>query len=279
MGPEGLSTIQTCETQATVVPGPSSCPIHVDRVEVLGLPLARVDYAQTLELIDQLVAAGQPNFFITANLNYAMLSAGDPRLREVNRKAAFLVADGFPLVWLARWKGRPLPQRVTGADLVHLLFQHAAQRGWRVFLLGGAEGVARQTAAHFLQQHPSLQVVGTEAPLLDTMTDQEHEALLERIRTAAPHLLLVALGQPKGELWLAEHCPRLGVPVSVQLGASFDFVVGRARRAPRWIQAIACEWLFRMVTQPRRLGPRYWRNGLFLLRSIWGELFGRSNSK
>lgn len=279
MPPEVISAVESPATTPEIALGESPSQLAVDVVEVLGLPLARVDYVRTLELIEQLVAAGRPGFFITANLNYAMLSARDPRLRAANRRAAFLVADGFPLVWLARCKGRPLPQRVTGADLVHCLFRRAAECGWRVFLLGGAEGVAEQTARHFLRQYPTLQVVGVEAPLLDAITPVQHEALLARICAAAPDLLLVALGQPKGELWLAEHCDRLGVPVCVQLGASFDFVVGRVRRAPRWIQAIGCEWLFRMIGQPRRLVPRYWRNGVFLLRSVWGELFRRGGDK
>jgi len=234
--------------------------LSFQRVEVLGLPLARVDYTQTLELIEQLVAAGQPSYFITANLNYAMLSAEQRELSEVNRRAAFLVADGYPLVWLSRLKGSPLPQRVTGADLLGLLMQRAAEKRWRVFLFGGAEQVAEQTARHFLRQYPALQIAGIESPVLEDLS------------RAAPQLLLVALGQPKGELWLARHYRQLGVPVCVQLGASFDFVAGRARRAPHWIQQIGCEWLFRMMCQPRRLLPRYGKNAVFLLRSVWREL-------
>jgi N-acetylglucosaminyldiphosphoundecaprenol N-acetyl-beta-D-mannosaminyltransferase len=243
-----------------------------DRVTIWGLPLARLTCRQTVEAVERLIERGQPSFFITANLHYAMLSDRDPRLRTVNDRAAFLVADGMPLVWYARLTGRRMPERVTGADLIYLLCERAAQRGHRVFFLGAGPGVAEAAAAQLGRRYPGLHVVGTEAPVLEELSADQHAALIARIRQARPDLLLVAFGQPKGELWLAENCQAIGAPAAVQLGATFDFVVGRIPRAPRWLQRIGLEWLYRALREPRRLAPRYFRDAVFLVRAVLRDI-------
>lgn len=246
-----------------------------ESVWVWEIPLARLTAEETVDEVERLIEIGHPSMFITANLHYAMLSDRDCRLRSVNERAAFLVADGMPMVWYSRLLGQPLPERVTGADLVCLLCERAAQRGHRVFLFGGAPGVAAGAAAELQRRYPGLIVAGAAAPALGQLSPQEHRELLAEIHQARPHLLLVALGQPKGELWLAENLVATGAAVSVQVGASFDFVVGRLRRAPRWLQRIGLEWLYRMASEPRRLGPRYLNNGLFLLRAIVRDVWRR----
>lgn len=241
-------------------------------VWVWGLPLLPVTFQETLEHIDGLIQAGRPSFFITANLHYAMLTAQDARLPAVNAKAAFLVADGMPLVWASRWRPVRLPQRVTGSDLVPALCARAAERGYRVFFLGGAEGVAEEAVRRLTERYPTLPVAGIEVPPFRPLSPEETEALIARIRATRPDLLFVAFGQPKGELWLAEHCEALGVPVSVQAGGTVDFLAGRIRRAPRWIQRIGLEWAFRLSQEPSRLATRYARNGLFVFRMLARDL-------
>ncbi len=239
----------------------------IEEVEVLGLRIARLTFAQTVDRVEALIQQGQPSFFITANLHYAMLSSRESRLAEVNRKAAFLVADGMPLVWYSRLWSKGVPERVTGADLVWGLCERAAERGYRVFLLGGRPGVAEAAGAVLQHRYPRLQIAGIEAPnALESLSPEEHRALLERIGQAKAHLLFAALGQPKGELWLAEHLEKIGVPVGVQIGASLDFVVGRVPRAPCWVQRSGLEWLWRVAREPVRLTPRYVSDALFLVR-------------
>ena len=240
----------------------------LERVVVLGLPLARLDHAGTLDQVDRLIQRGRPAFFITANLHYAMLTDRDPRLAAVNRKAAFLVADGMPLVWCSRLGSKPLPERITGSDLIYSLCRRAAERGYRVFFLGGAPGVAAEAARRLSERYPGLQVAGIEAPELERLSARQHAALVARIRRAAPDLLFAALGQPKGELWLAENYRRLGVPACVQVGTSFDFVAGRVPRAPQWLRGIGLEWAYRAWREPRRLGTRYLRDAVFLVKSL-----------
>lgn len=259
-------------------PAIAECPLpllEVPAVMVWGLPLARWTTDQAIDAVDRLIADPRPSLFITANLHYAMLSAADPRLRDVNRQAAFLLADGMPMVWYSRFSSAPLPERVAGSDLIYRLCQRAAARGYRVFLLGGAPGVADAAAAELTRRYPELKIVGVEAPDLHRLSPEEHSRLIGRVRQARADLLLVALGQPKGELWLGEHLDALRPRVAVQLGASFDFVAGRAVRAPRWMQRSGLEWFYRMVHEPRRLVPRYLENGLFLLRTVFRDLLAR----
>ncbi len=243
-------------------------------VWIWGVPFAPWTRAQAADAAALLAESGRPSFFITANAHYAMLSHEQAELRAVNARAAFILADGAPIVWASRWKRSPLPERVAGSDLIYDLCERAAARGHRVFLLGGAEGVADAAARRLADLYPGLEVAGTACPPHRGLGDEEHERLLAQIREARPHLLFVAYGQPKGELWIARHLESLGVPVCVQVGASLDFIAGRVRRAPRWVQKIGMEWAYRLSLEPRRLAPRYAANARYLLRMITQDLVG-----
>jgi N-acetylglucosaminyldiphosphoundecaprenol N-acetyl-beta-D-mannosaminyltransferase len=241
---------------------------------VWGLPLSPLTAAEAIEAIARRVEAREPSFFITANLNYAMLTARDESLRQLNERAFLMLADGMPLVWASHWAPtlRPLPERVPGSDLIYALSALAASRGYRLFLLGGGPGVAQAAARNLTARDPGLQVVGTESPPFRALSAAENDALVARIQAARPDLLLVAFGQPKGELWLTEHLDSLGVPVAVQVGASLDFAAGLIRRAPRWLQKTGLEWAFRLYLEPRRLCRRYFDNALFLLHCVAHDL-------
>ncbi|HEY1376701.1 MAG TPA: WecB/TagA/CpsF family glycosyltransferase [Gemmataceae bacterium] len=234
-------------------------------VEVWGLPLAPLTLPETVALIDRWVADRTPRYVITANVHYAMLAANDPRLGPVTRGAALVLADGMPLVWAAR--GR-LPERVAGSDLVPALCRQAADRGHRVFLLGAAPGVAEQAAANLRERFPGVTVAGTLAPPFRDLSAAETDELIRTVRDARPDLLFVAFGQPKGELWVAEHYRALGAPVTMQVGATLDFLAGRVSRAPRWVQRVGLEWAYRLLREPRRLAGRYLSNGLFVARMV-----------
>ncbi len=222
--------------------------------------------------MDHLISSRQPAYVITANLNYAMLTDRYPDLSPINHEAAFVVADGMPLLWAARWAGHPLPERVAGSDLIFQISERAAQKGYRVFLLGGAPGIAEEATANLVAKYPDLKVVGMESPPYRDLTETEHAELLARIRAQNPDILLVAFGQPKGERWIHANYKTLGVPLAIQVGASLDFAAQRVKRAPHWMQKTGLEWLFRLMLEPRRLASRYYRNATFLLRkAILGD--------
>jgi N-acetylglucosaminyldiphosphoundecaprenol N-acetyl-beta-D-mannosaminyltransferase len=246
--------------------------INNSRIYVWGVPFAPLTRAQAVEAVSDLIEIGRPSYFITANTHFAMLSEREPGLKEINEQAAFILADGTPLVWGSRWKGCPLPERVAGSDLIFDLCERAARDGYRIFLLGAATGVAEQAAEELSVRYQDLRIVGTASPPFRDLSSEELAALLDRIRAASPDLLFVAFGQPKGEFWIAKHFQTLGVPVCVQVGASLDFVAGRVRRAPRRLQELGLEWAYRMWLEPCRLAPRYAHNAWFLLRMVARDL-------
>jgi N-acetylglucosaminyldiphosphoundecaprenol N-acetyl-beta-D-mannosaminyltransferase len=250
-----------------------------ERVWVWGVPFAPMTLEETVDAVDALVERRRPSYFITANLHYVMLTRDHPDLDPINEAAAFILADGAPVVWAARRRPTPLPERVAGSDLIFHLCDLSARKGRRLFFLGAPEGVAAEAAEKLRARYPGLQVVGTECPPFRKLADDEHEQLLDRIRAANPDILLVAFGQPKGERWIFENHERLGVPVSVQVGASLEFAAGRFARAPRWMQKTGLEWAFRLMQEPRRLFSRYARNAGFLGRMILHDLFHKPDPR
>jgi N-acetylglucosaminyldiphosphoundecaprenol N-acetyl-beta-D-mannosaminyltransferase len=243
-----------------------------ERVWVWGVPFAPITLDQTVAAVSRMIAERRPSFFITANTHYAMLTAQAPELAAINERAAFIVADGKPLVWASRWRGTRLPERVAGADLIFHLSEEAARRGYRVFLLGGGEGVAEQAAHRLTERYPGLQIVGTVCPPYRELTAEEQATLIDEIRAARPDLLIVAFTMPRGERWIATNLDALGVPVVVNVGAAIDFAAGRIRRAPRWMQRTGLEWAFRLGLEPRRLFKRYALNAWFIARMTASDL-------
>lgn len=256
-----------------------SVPSTWQPVRVWGLPLAPLTFPQALDLVEEMIASRQPGYFITANLHYAMLTDREPRLNAVNDAARFVVADGMPLVWASRWRTARLPERVTGSDMVPALCARAAERGWKLFFLGGEPGIGDEAAKKLRERYPTLQIVGIESPPFRAPTPDEHAQLIQRIRESKADLLFVAFGQPKGELWIAENCKATEVPASVQIGATFNFLAGHVKRAPGWIQKLGIEWIYRMYAEPKRLVGRYWWNGLFALRMLFRDAVTRKANR
>lgn len=246
---------------------------------VWGIPLSPLTRVQAVDRVDALIRDRVPSFFITANVHYAMLTAEDKRLAAVNDRAAFILADGAPLVIQSRRMSSPVPERVAGSDLIYDLCERAALKGHRVCLLGGSSGIADLAAEKLRARYPGLQIVGTLCPSHEELFGGGAGSVVARIRDLAPDLLMVALGQPKGEFWIAEHLDRLGVPVCVQVGATLDFVAGRVKRAPRAVQKAGMEWAYRIYTDPKRLGPRYLKNGRFLLTMVARDILRLRRSK
>jgi N-acetylglucosaminyldiphosphoundecaprenol N-acetyl-beta-D-mannosaminyltransferase len=246
--------------------------LTIEPIWVWGVPFAPISLAKTVETVSVLVERGLPSFFITANTHYAMLAQENPDLQQVNVRAAFVVADGAPLVWAARRRPVQLPERVAGSDLIFAISDLAARKSYRLFFAGGPPGVAEEAARQLTARYPGLHVAGTAAPSFREFSAEEYDTLKTQIRAAQPHILIVAATMPHGERWLSAHFEDLGVPVGVNLGASIDFAAGRLNRAPRWMQRSGLEWAFRLMLEPRRLFSRYARNARFILRQVLHDL-------
>jgi N-acetylglucosaminyldiphosphoundecaprenol N-acetyl-beta-D-mannosaminyltransferase len=230
---------------------------HSHRVRIGHAWIDAVTLDQTLAAIAALVRAGAGGSVVTPNVDHIVMLEEDARFRAAYARASLAVADGAPVVWAARLLGTPLPEKVSGSDLIIPLVRLAAAEGWRVYLVGGAPGTAAAAAARF-RSELGAEVVGHEAPLVSPAGESaDEEAVLARIRAARPDLVLVAFGAPKQELWIERARTTLGPAVAVAVGASLEFVVGRVRRAPAWMSRAGLEWAFRLAQEPRRLWRRY----------------------
>jgi N-acetylglucosaminyldiphosphoundecaprenol N-acetyl-beta-D-mannosaminyltransferase len=238
---------------------PASDIVDLFGLRIDAIPLdAAVD--RLLEWIDQL---DQPcRYVVTPNVDHLVLLRHDQALQAAYRHASLVVADGWPLVAVSRWVGRPIPQRVAGSDLVPALLAAAGpRRPLHVFLLGAAPGVAPRAAERIESSWPHVRVSGTYSPPLGFQRDPgENQTILDRIAAAQPDVLVVGLGAPKQELWVHAHHRQLCTRVAICAGATIDFLAGERRRAPRWVQRIGMEWCHRMLGDPRRLVRRYARD-------------------
>ncbi|MCA9935541.1 MAG: WecB/TagA/CpsF family glycosyltransferase [Anaerolineales bacterium] len=227
---------------------------------ILGVPIDDLTMDEALARVDEFVANGRAqqrsHQIATVNADFVVKALHDPELRGILQEADMATADGMPLVWGARALGLPLEGRVTGADMVPALAERAAQKGYSLYFLGAAPGVAARAAEILQAQHPGLQIAGVLSPPKSTVLEMD-TAVLDDIRAAQPDILLVAFGNPKQEKWIAMHRHDLPVPVMIGVGGTFDFIAGKTRRAPEWMQKSGLEWLFRLANEPRRLWKRY----------------------
>jgi N-acetylglucosaminyldiphosphoundecaprenol N-acetyl-beta-D-mannosaminyltransferase len=237
-------------------------------IAVLGLPLDSLTAEQAVEAIEGLILSGGTHQVATANLDFWLNSLADQHLHRIIAGCSLVLPDGMPLVWVSKLLGCPLAERVTGVDLVPRLAKLSAEKGYRIFLLGGRDQVAERAARLLEKLYPGVRIVDSYAPSEETMALLDHSEILSRIHAARPDILLVALGNPKQEKWIWMHRKRLGVPLAMGVGGSFEILVGDVRRAPRWVQRFGMEWAMRFVQEPSRLGPRYFRDFTGLARRL-----------
>ncbi len=240
-------------------------------VDVLGVPIARIDLAGLLSRIVESIERPSPAPLLLAyaNAHTCNLAARDPAFRRALHQMDIVYLDGNGPRLAAWLSGATLPRRMTGADWIHDLCQLCVERGFGLYFLGAQPGVAA-AAAHVLQRaHPGLCVLGTHDGYF---SPSAWPGIEQEIQSLAPAILVVGMASPHQETWMLEVAPRLGVRVIWGAGGMFDYASGRLHRAPPWMRAIGLEWLGRMLVEPRRLLPRYLLGiPFFLGRSLaWG---------
>jgi N-acetylglucosaminyldiphosphoundecaprenol N-acetyl-beta-D-mannosaminyltransferase len=229
-----------------------------ERVSVAGVAVDALTEGEVVAHVMGALRRGQGGHIVTPNVDICRKAARDPVLARLVAAADLAVADGMPLVWAARLLGTPLPERVTGADLMCSLSAAAARHGFPVYLLGGPPGVAERAAATLAERCPELVVAGVSAPPLGFETCPEALADLRRsLVTAAPRIVFVGLGFPKQDLLIASLRADLPGTWFIGCGAAIAFTAGALPRAPAWMRRAGLEWLFRLMTEPARLARRY----------------------
>jgi len=234
---------------------------------VLGVRVDRFSQRQALDMIEQLIASRRTNDnalpcqqIVTVNTEFVMAAQQNTDFRQAINSAALVVADGIGVVWATHFVHAPAPERITGTDTLVALAKRCAEKGYRLYLLGAAPGVAEQAGACLQTLAPGLQIAGTYA---GSPAPAEEDAILERIRTANVDVLCVAYGAPAQDLWIHRNLSRLPVAVAMGVGGAYDFLSGRQQRAPRAMQRMGLEWLYRLYREPWR-----WQRMLAIPRFI-----------
>lgn len=222
-----------------------------NKVDILGVNVDAMTMAESVAQIETYMAGEEPVMIATANAEMIMRATQDEELRGILNRAAIVTADGAGTVWAARHLGYEMPERVAGYDLAQQLMKESVKQGQRIYFFGSAPGVAEKAKVKAEQLYPGIQIVGTRDGYF---TEADEPAIIEDIKAKRPHLLLVALGVPKQEKWLAKHQAELGVPVAIGVGGTLDVMAGVMKRAPLWMQKAKLEWLFRGMLQPKRAG-------------------------
>ncbi|MTV49601.1 WecB/TagA/CpsF family glycosyltransferase [Heliobacillus mobilis] len=235
------------------------------RVTVLGSPVDKLTMDDAVSWVEKKLDEGGARQVITANPEILYEAASDGHLRQLIEEADLVTADGIGVLWAAAQGGDPLPERITGIDLMAALLNRAAQLGWPVCLLGGKPGVADEAAKRLCRQYPNLQVAFTGHGYFNDLEEQE---IIRKIGERKPYLLFVGLGAPRQEYWIANlirnHLPPKAHLVAIGIGGSLDVFAGQVQRAPKWAQRFHIEWLYRLITQPSRL-KRQLKLPLFVL--------------
>ena len=228
---------------------------------ILSTPVDVLDTPAVMGRIEQFIQEKRFHQVATANVDFIINAMSDAELRHILRDSDLVTPDGMPLVWASKTLGRPLPERVTGADIVPALAELSARRGYRLYMLGARPEVAQAAQEKMLAAYPGLQIVGCVSPPARPIDDMDSASLLDDIRAARPDVLLVAFGNPKQEKWIYRNREALkDVPVCIGVGGTFDFMAGNTSRAPQWMRGAGLEWLHRLAHEPKRLWKRYTRD-------------------
>jgi exopolysaccharide biosynthesis WecB/TagA/CpsF family protein/anti-anti-sigma factor len=230
---------------------------HPLPIAILGVSFDPMTLTTAVDRIEAMVKAQRPHYVVTPNVDFLVQARHDAELHQILVNADLVLCDGKPLVWASQWLGNALPGRVAGSDLVPVLLQRAAQRGWKIFLLGGADGVGAEAAKRIAESHPTLRAVGHYSPPHRPLAAMNHAEIIARLRAAKPDIVLVCFGCPKQEKWIFQNYGAAGVPVMIGAGGTVDFLAGRLKRAPLWMRRTGTECVFRLLQEPRRLFKRY----------------------
>jgi len=223
-----------------------------ERIQLYGVEIDAITFDQTLDRAFELADMPGVSQHVVLNAAKVVLMAKDDQLRRIIAGCALVNADGQSVVWASRLLGSGLPERVAGIDLFSAIVDRAAGTGHRLYFLGATDEVLGTMMQRLRDRYPALVIAGHHNGYW-----KNDDEVIAAVRAARPHFLFLAIPSPRKEYWLRQHLEALGVPFVMGVGGTFDVVAGKVRRAPRWVQRIGCEWVYRVVQEPRRMWKRY----------------------
>lgn len=266
----------------------NKCLISSPQYKMLGVNVNPLSIDSLNYLLEAAVSVNDKVIISGHNLHSIYIAHRNPNMHEFYRKADYVRIDGMPLILIGKILGYPFEreQRVTYMDWIMPLMQLATEKQWRVFYLGSAPGVAVDGADVLKQDFPDLQIMTVHGYFDPTTDSDENNKVIETINAYRPDILMVGMGMPRQELWLNDNLEKLNAKVILTCGACMDYIAGVIPTPPRWMGRIGLEWLYRLVSEPKRLWKRYlvepWFLGGLLLRDLWElrikNVFGGGNN-
>jgi len=241
--------------------------ILTGRIKLFQVGIDQVDNQKTIQKIEEFIISKKPHQIVTPDTLAILRSRKDPEYHAILKSADLVTPDGAGILWATTTLNYPLPERVTGIDVIHNLCQLATNKGYSLYLLGSYPGVARETALNLTKKYPGIKIAGTHHGYFsyedsqngkdiksgNSVRNKKEEEIITEIKENKPDILLVGMGVPKQEKWINKNLEKLGVPVCIGVGGSFDVLSGRIPRAPLWMQKHGMEWVYRSIKQPNRI--------------------------
>jgi N-acetylglucosaminyldiphosphoundecaprenol N-acetyl-beta-D-mannosaminyltransferase len=234
----------------------------MDTVDFAGIKVDNLSLTEAAAKVEELLSSGKTQLIVTPNPEIIVAAQKDNELKDIINRSSLRVPDGISMVVVSKILKKPLKERVSGIDLMLKILEKRAASS-RVFLLGGEPGVAKEAAEKLAKRFTRIQIVGTEHGYF-----QNNSEIVNKIKALKPDLLFVGLGAGRQEKWINHHLAELEAKVCMAVGGSFDVISGRKKRAPKWMQALCIEWLYRLLKEPQRL-----KRQIALPKFLWLMLF------
>lgn len=231
----------------------------MEKINILGIGISKIDMKLALSQMEKLILEKGKGYVCVCPNHTIMAGQKDPKLRKIVNSADMATPDGMSVVWASRLLGHREAKQVTGTDLMLAFSKLSSEKGYTHFYYGGANGVPEELAEKMTKKFPKLKIVGIYSPPFRDLTEEEDKAIVEMINNVKPDVVWVGLGMPKQELWIGDHLGLIDAPIMIGVGAAFDFISGNKKRAPKWMQKVGLEWLYRLLQEPKRL----WRRNLY----------------
>ncbi|MDY2632078.1 WecB/TagA/CpsF family glycosyltransferase [Clostridium sp.] len=241
----------------------------MSRIRFLNIEIDNLSMDESIDYIDKLIKRKKNSYVVTPNVDHIVKLENDSEFLEVYNNADLVLTDGMPLVWISKFLKTPIKEKVSGSDLFPKVCKLADEKGYSIFLLGAAEGIAIKAAENLKNKYKNLNIVGTFSPSYGfEKSKSEIEEIIKKVNEAKPDILAVGLGAPKQEKFIYKYKNKLNVPISLAIGASIDFEAGNIERAPKWMQKSGLEWFYRFLKEPKRMFKRYFIDDLKIIKVL-----------
>lgn len=233
---------------------------------VLGIPIAALRLKEISFVIARLIETSGKKTFFYVNAHCLNIAGKDPVYKKILQGATLVYSGGMGPILASRILGRPLLDRTPTPDFISDVFVRAQRNKWSFYLLGGEENVARKAAENLWKRFPGLAIVGYHSGFFTNNNE-----IIKKINRVKPDIILVGVGTPRQEKWIADNIDKVNAKVFWAVGALFDILSGKRKRAPKWMQRLGFEWAFRLLQEPRRLWKRYIFGNIGFLLTVFRE--------